>query len=890
MDIRKFWGKKSKNKDSNYHPLIFHSIDVGNIALMLWQNVFSDRYRARIAKKLGINEDKLGCWVAFWASLHDLGKVSPTFQRMDERKKCELKKCGYDFPLLSVGKRHEVLTEYILTSEVLTGRHNALLEVLSKILGAHHGIYHSQGDKRDINCRHLGNNEGWKCSRKEFYNMLLNLFKPPDISNIQEPLNPGDIVFLTGLVTVADWIASNEDYFPFTSEEKDVNEYFKESQETAEDALTKSGWLPRYKLKNKPESFQGIFDFKVPRDLQKGIINIFNDNGLPDFLLLEWPTGEGKTEASFWATANWLVENTQQGLYVALPTRATSDQMWKRTGKFLKKLFPDMNIKVGLIHGLSQLVMEESKNINFVDEGDEVINTLCDIESWFYSKKKALLQQFGVGTIDQALFGVLQVKHFYLRLFGLAGKTVILDEVHAYDTYTTDLMVRLIEWLSALDTRVILLSATLPSDKRKELICAYAGREIDIDNIPYPASIALYGDEIKKISKKVSKQNQYKLGIDWIKGPNPDLSKFINQELKEGGCAVVILNSIKRAQETYKQLKGNLQDGIEVQLLHSRFPYEDRKNIEDGLLRKYGPPNEEQERPQKSVLVSTQVVEQSMDLDFDVMISDIAPIDLLLQRAGRLHRHDRGERKHDRKLWIIEPEIVDGIPKVEQNAYVYRENKYIVLKTWRILKERENKNNISIPDDIPSLINSVYCNNIDIDDELKESYKMMLKNKKEDEQQSLNFKIPPPYKPSNYILNINNYYCDDDPTIHKTLKAATRKGDNTIQIICLRSEVDEEKKLYDEIMNNHNPSEKLPERIVKKLLKRTCSVSSGDLILRILREWSFRESPLRKTGVIRYHIPLLFEKGINENFSGYRLLLNDDLGLLLETEGDSDDE
>ena len=148
--------------------------------------------------------------------------------------------------------------------------------------------------------------------------------------------------------------------------------------------------------------------------------------------------------------------------------------------------------------------------------------------------------------------------------------------------------------------------------------------------------------EIKKISKKVSKQNQYKLGIGWIKGPNPDLSKFINQELKEGGCAVVILNSIKRAQETYKQLKGNLQDGIEVQLLHSRFPYEDRKNIEDGLLRKYGPPNEEQERPQKSVLVSTQVVEQSMDLDFDVRSSPPVRGRGLKPVAQLKCQHDRG--------------------------------------------------------------------------------------------------------------------------------------------------------------------------------------------------------------------------------------------------------
>ena len=246
-----------------------------------------------------------------------------------------------------------------------------------------------------------------------------------------------------------------------------------------------------------------------------------------------------------------------------------------------------------------------------------------------------------------------------MRLFGLAGKTVIIDEVHAYDAYMMKLMERLLEWLAALGCGVVLLSATLPNKKRHDLVKAFAAglrrNEPKREDKLYPrltwVSRTYSGVEHFPASTQFSRTILY----EWVNGALPTatsqvftLGVRLQKALADGGCAAVICNTVSRAQEVFRALKPffsgqDVDDGQhELNLFHARFLYDDREQREGQALRRFGKPNDPKvKRPRRAVLVATQVIEQSLDLDFDLMVTEMAPVDLILQRAGRLHRHNR---------------------------------------------------------------------------------------------------------------------------------------------------------------------------------------------------------------------------------------------------------
>jgi CRISPR-associated endonuclease/helicase Cas3 len=318
--------------------------------------------------------------------------------------------------------------------------------------------------------------------------------------------------------------------------------------------------------------------------------------------------------------------------------------MFDRVDEFLSANAGKKNLM--LLHGKAALNkrFERLKYAARVYD-DEKRPSAVVAEEWFAANKKhGLLAPYGVGTIDQALLAVLQTKHVFVRLFGLAGKCVILDEVHAYDAYMTTLMERLLRWLAALDCPVVLLSATLPRDKRLKLLRAYAGDDLpEAEDVSYPrlTSVAVgRPPEVRHLQADPDRARTIKPG--WMDEGN--LVETLRQALADGGCAAVIRNTVGLAQNTYLQLRDALKaHGIDVELFHARFPFGRRREIEDAVLKRFGKNGGPAERNQR-VLVATQVVEQSLDLDFDVMISDVAPVDLVLQRAGRLHRHTRGQR------------------------------------------------------------------------------------------------------------------------------------------------------------------------------------------------------------------------------------------------------
>ena len=339
-----------------------------------------------------------------------------------------------------------------------------------------------------------------------------------------------------------------------------------------------------------------------------------------------------------------------------MPTTATSNQMHERTTNFLSRQL-GRQIEPLLVH--SQALLRDLPDQGDPVEEREHEGDAASGQAWFLPRKKSLLAPYGVGTVDQALMSILQTKHFFVRLLGLSHKVVIFDEVHAYDAYMSELFERLLTWLRAVGASVIILSATLPEKTRQKLARAYAG------STGAAAAATLYprltfadaGGIVNAIA--LTPPPTKTLQFDWMSREKEDIVTKLRELLVDGGCAAVICNTVTRAQELFRAIRDlpeKLCDDENLILFHARFPMAWREEIEQKVLHKFGPGGEKGKRdparPQKAIVVATQVIEQSLDLDFDIMISDHAPVDLLLQRSGRLQRHSANEPAQPLQLLV----------------------------------------------------------------------------------------------------------------------------------------------------------------------------------------------------------------------------------------------
>ena len=277
--------------------------------------------------------------------------------------------------------------------------------------------------------------------------------------------------------------------------------------------------------------------------------------------------GEGKTEAAVYLADRWAASSGQDGHYFALPTQATSNQMFGRIREYLQDRYEGTQVQLQLLHGHASLSSEfaalrQINNLVFApgypgvdDDSDELTVVASE---WFTHRKRGLLAPFGVGTIDQALLAALQTKHVFVRLFGLAYKTVIVDEVHAYDAYMTTLLERLLEWLAALGSSVVLLSATLPKARREQLLAAYArglGKEPEgtAPRAEYPR-VSWVSQDAKNGSRTVavSARGRKEFSLTWSDGSLPGdgqtsfpLGDMLEVAPARGGCAAVICNTVR---------------------------------------------------------------------------------------------------------------------------------------------------------------------------------------------------------------------------------------------------------------------------------------------------------------------------------------------------------
>jgi CRISPR-associated endonuclease/helicase Cas3 len=433
-------------------------------------------------------------------------------------------------------------------------------------------------------------------------------------------------------------------------------------------------------------------------------------------MVVEAPMGVGKTEAALLAAEIYAKKAGRAGVFFALPTQATSDGIFPRFLDWIEKLDEFMTHSLRLAHGKAQFndLYNELKKTDDSESFDSVqidVDSQEDrsaiVHSWFEGNKKSMLADFVVGTVDQLLLMALKQRHLMLRHLGLAGKVVIVDECHAYDAYMSQYLQMALKWLGVYGVPVIVLSATLPLKKRKELVGAYLGMSekhisrLDApwgDNVSYPLITFTDGKDVNQIQADIDSTSLRRLEIKPL--DSKDIEDKLEELLESGGCAGVIVNTVRRAQCFARRLKQRF--GSEnVLLVHSAFIAPDRIKRERRFLDQMG----KKGIRKLKIVVGTQVLEQSLDFDVDVMITDLAPMDLLLQRMGRLQRH---ERKRPKRFSTATCYVMESQGELEDGAKaIYGE--YLLARTKHYLPA-----SIELPGDIPALVQSVYDEEIEI--------------------------------------------------------------------------------------------------------------------------------------------------------------------------------
>ena len=716
---RLFWAKTNREKveglpDDWTHPLWAHLIDVGSAAQVLWDEFLPAALKKKMAEGVGMEEVEAGRFLSIWIGLHDLGKGIPGFQEMNAPAKERLESAGLHFHenpnRLHHGHASIAIAQRWLGDKGFERRN--LLDALAAFVGIHHGkLCQSkvwEGVAKDERPEAVLGTPVWKQAQHDLTGAVFMAWGAaippskdfPTLNSFKDPW-PDWLLAFAGWATLADWLGSMQSCYDLhVRAEDNLQKYITSSREGAYRAYRQAGLDQRANLRALP--FDQHFG-NSPRPLQEIVADLPLHSEKPNLVIAEAPTGEGKTEAGFYLTARH-----GGGVYVAMPSQSTSDGLYPRLKTFvagdidnkLQAAHVGDTAALRLVHGNDLLHDDAVSLLNVaastaeIDDNDgktgQGASSGGQVLSWFMPKKRALLVPYGVGTVDQLFLGVLFAKHFFLRLFALCGKTVIFDEVHAYDAYMNTIFGQLLRWLNALDVNVVVLSATLPTEARQRMLDAWGSPEAANGPQPTPYPVVWHsaaGTTTVHPFAPAPGRGQ-KLSFRWCGAEIEAIVEIVKQLLAQGATVMVVCNTVKRAQEVFAMLDtDDLLPEADRMLLHARMPQSWRQQRERNARARFGP-----KRPARpGLLVGTQVIEQSLDLDVDALVTDLAPVDLLLQRAGRLHRH-----KRERPAGFVEPilyiscsESEEGqLPDVDEisgGGKIYA--MALLWKTWAVLRQ-----------------------------------------------------------------------------------------------------------------------------------------------------------------------------------------------------------
>lgn len=824
---RAIWAKSGSESG---HSLLAHMLDVAAVAEMLLEGEPDSTCKWAEAE-FGLPYEQLTRWVAALAGLHDFGKAVPGFQAKWEAGMQAGVHSGLRFPHSACGRdRHDLATAALL-GRALHERKVAAsgwLRHVTQAVSAHHG-YHFLPAEIDLG-KPINEPTEWALAREEILRVYWDVLAPegePTADGLSLPA----VNWLAGLTSCSDWIASNPEWFPLGDRgDDDIRRYHQMACTLASHALRIVG---RYEFRGHLDPHTGYSaGFLVSliigrseveaRPLQEVGNRLLSEVDGPALMIVEAPMGEGKTELAFLAHLRLQAVNEHRGFYFALPTQATGNAAFSRAVTFLGNASTGAH-DIQLVHAGANMNEEVHHLRGVNNSASESLSS----SAWFSHGKRSLLSANGVGTIDQALFAALNVKHHFVRLWGLSNRVIVLDEVHAYDTYTSGLIAALLRWLKALGCSVVLMSATLPKARRNELVSAWGMEPADLPDAAYPRLMLADRSGVRGESFPARPLAPIQLfSVDESLEAIVDL---VVDQISKGGCGAVIVNTVNRAQELYLELKRKLEETVPIYLFHARFPADQRAARESEVVDVFGV---EGERPERGLMIATQVAEQSLDIDFDFMVTDLAPVDLILQRAGRLHRHAHRKRplEHiEARLWVSGLQA-DRLPDIKGTAWGYVYEPYVLLRTWALLR---GEGQIQLPGDIDRLVQMVYGdhplpNDLDEGALAKievESYGEYLARIRHQRTLSFNIAIDPAQEPS---IAYNGKPRGNEDGDGMGLENKTRLGTDAITLIPV--EVVDGGWAIRAGEPAFDPNERIDDDVAIDLYKRHVKVSRKDIV------------------------------------------------------------
>lgn len=702
MELQELWAKTEP-----FQSVITHGITVGILAQELFTKYLAAGNRALLCRVLNTQERQLKMFVGYLSSLHDIGKISSEFQSKDSEMKEKLSKNGLLGSAIHGNTiRHEKTGKAILKELWKTcGADRRARNLFAGVVGAHHQGKNGEGIAEF--------SEPWKQLQQEFEKTMRQQFMDGEFWMPVVQLEQKGTVsaLLLGILILADWIGSGEQFQDAQTvlSKPDGPEILRlRVGHFLEDngfLLAQTAWENRFTeiWPNIPENGK--------RPLQKEVEWLFQDTDKRmRLVLLEAPMGEGKTEAGMYAALQMQKQWQKNGFYVAMPTAATSNQMVGRMRGLLE--MHGLEDTVRLLHAMAWLVDEQVPEKLAAHEEER------EIRSWLSPVKRGLLAPYAVGTVDQAMLAATQARYGVLRLLGLADKVLLIDEIHSYDVYMGEIILRLLEWCRALEIPVVMLSATLPADKKKAMLRAY-GCPLPPGGYPSITAVPEEGPPILRNIPPSDRRTDIFMELRPVLNEPEKIAQLASEAVREGGCICVLMNTVAAAQKVYAALQGKLEGTL--LLFHARFPAARRDALEKECIRLFG--KDKSHRPFRAIVVATQVVEQSLDVDFDGMITAVAPIDLVLQRLGRVHRHENTPRPatfEKARAWVLTPE--------KQGAFHGDKCVYPVCLLNRTIQLLQDRKQIHLPGDIQPLVQEGYSSAALSEKELAAWLDMMAEN------------------------------------------------------------------------------------------------------------------------------------------------------------------
>jgi CRISPR-associated endonuclease/helicase Cas3 len=715
--VAAYWGKARRigTTGPEWHPNAYHCLDVAAAGEALLE--LRPRYLDALAATSGLPRDLARRWMLLALALHDLGKFADCFQvKWRHIAPSQLGRAPAADP--GHGLVGELLWRCDCDLAPAAGAGRFAREISPKgppfssgfrdwmwsVFGHHGRPVHNPGT---VQLRSLISGDA-ALDAQAYVHACFELF-PPEVDISIEAPRPEAFKraswLVAGLAIMADWIGSKQDWFPYQPPDWSVRDYWPLAQQRARTAVQLAGLsqplvAPDFSLADAlslPST-----TVAEPTPLQTWVSHSFAPTG-QTLVVIEDLTGAGKTEAALLAAHRIMRAGAAEGLYWALPTMATANSLYERLSKSYERLFEKPHdASLVLAHGKREFHGAFQRSVlpaggtdaPYGDRPDDEAGS-AQCAAWIADdRRKAFLADVGVGTLDQALLGVLPAKHQAIRLAALARRVLVCDEIHSYDAYTGRLLQQLLSFHAANGGSAILLTATLAEKLRREVVKAFetGARWRDEEDrralreTAFPLITVATREGVAEIPCASRRGTRRDLPVERIDSEEAALDLLVASHA-EGKAAVWIRNTVHDAIAAYHLARARLGD--KVDLFHARFALGDRMAREEATLAKYG----KGDKPgRNSVLIATQVVEQALDLDFDIMITDLAPIDLLIQRAGRLHRHERGARPEP-VLHVLSPDPVGEASATwfanmfPKGQYVYADHGQLWLTAKHIFSE-----------------------------------------------------------------------------------------------------------------------------------------------------------------------------------------------------------